>query len=73
MILPGSTCKRQWISTSQQKTGLVKPPALQALASIDLEKNENEAAYLKLQKVAEISKNPGDQGGGFAGNGQAWI
>ena len=32
---------------------------LQGLASIDMEKNENEAAYLKLQRVAEISESSG--------------
>ena len=44
---------------------------LQGLASIDMEKNENEAAYLKLQKVAEISNEPWRQGGSLTGNGQA--
>ena len=43
--------------SAEDRTG--EAAALQALASIDLEKNENEAAYLKLQKVAEISNNPG--------------
>ncbi len=44
-------------ASEEDRTG--EAAGLQGLASIDMEKNENEAAYLKLQRVVEISESPG--------------